>query len=77
MANAASRLIGAMLSGVVRDVLTQVLQNPVLAYASVFSILALLLFISLIILRRINVSAFRQEAETSSVMERAALASDV
>jgi BCD family chlorophyll transporter-like MFS transporter len=77
MANAASRLIGAMLSGVVRDVLTQVLLNPVLAYVSVFSILALLLFISLIILRRINVSAFRQEAETSSVMERAALASDV
>jgi BCD family chlorophyll transporter-like MFS transporter len=77
MANAASRLIGAMLSGVVRDVLTQVLQDPVLAYVSVFSILALLLFVSLVILRRINVSAFRQEAETSSVMERAALASDV
>jgi BCD family chlorophyll transporter-like MFS transporter len=77
MANAASRLIGAMMSSVVRDVLTQVLQDPVLAYVSVFSILALLLFVSLIILRRINVSAFRQEAESSSVMERAALASDV
>lgn len=77
MANAASRLIGALLSGVVRDVLTQVLQNPVLAYVSVFSILALLLFFSLLILRRIDVSVFRQEAESTSVMERAALVSDV
>ena len=77
MANAASRLSGAILSGVVRDVLTQVMQNPILAYVSVFSILALLLFISLIILRRIDVSAFKQEAESTSVIERAALASDV
>jgi BCD family chlorophyll transporter-like MFS transporter len=76
MANAASRLIGALLSGVVRDVLAQILQNAVLAYVSVFSILALLLLISLFILRRINVSVFRREAETPSVIERAALASD-
>jgi BCD family chlorophyll transporter-like MFS transporter len=77
MANAASRLIGALLSGVVRDVLTQVLLNPVLAYVSVFSLLALLLFLSLIILRRIDVSAFRQEAEATTAIERAALASDL
>ncbi len=77
MANATSRLIGALMSGIVRDVLTQILQDPVLAYVSVFSILALLLLISLLFLRRINVSDFRQEAETASVMEGAALASDV
>jgi BCD family chlorophyll transporter-like MFS transporter len=77
MANAASRLIGAMLSGVIRDILAQILQNPILAYVSVFSILALLLLISLIILRRIDVKAFRQEAETATVIERAALASDI
>ncbi len=77
MANAASRLIGALLSGAVRDVLAQILHDPVLAYVSVFGILALFLLISLIILRRINVTAFRREAETSSVIERAALASDV
>lgn len=77
MANAASRLIGALLSGVVRDVLTQVLQDPVLAYVSVFAILALLLLISLILLRRINVAAFREQAQTPSVIERAALAGDV
>jgi len=77
MANAASRLIGALLSGVARDILTQILQDPVLAYVSVFIILALLLLISLIILRRIDAVAFRREAETTTVIERAALASDV
>jgi len=77
MANAASRLIGALLSGVVRDVLTQILRDPVLAYVSVFVILALLLLISLILLRRINVAAFREQAKTPSVIEKAALAGDV
>jgi BCD family chlorophyll transporter-like MFS transporter len=77
MANAASRLIGSLLSGVVRDILTHVMQDPILAYVSVFSILALLLLISLIILRRIDVKEFRREAETTTVIERAALASDV
>lgn len=77
MANAASRLIGSLLSGVVRDILTQVLQDPILAYVSVFSILALLLLISLLFLRRIDVKEFRREAETTKVIERAALVSDV
>jgi hypothetical protein len=49
----------------------------VLAYVSVFSILALLLLVSLILLRRINVNAFREQAATTSVIERAALAGDV
>ncbi len=77
MANAASRLIGALLSGLVRDILSQILQDPVLAYVSVFSILALLLLISLLILRRIDATAFHREAATTTVIERAALASDV
>lgn len=77
MANAASRLIGALLSGVIRDVLSRVLHDPVLAYVSVFSILALLLLMSLIMLRRINVATFRKQAAGVSVAERAAIASDV
>ena len=76
MANAASRLIGALLSGAMRDILTQILQNPIHAYVVVFSTLALLLFISLILLRRIDVAAFREEAESPSVIERAALAGE-
>lgn len=77
MANAASRLVGALLSGLIRDILSRVLHDPVLAYVSVFSILALLLLISLIMLRRINVAAFRKQAAGVSVAERAAIASDV
>ena len=76
MANAASRLIGALLSGVARDILTRVLIDPVMAYVSVFSILAFLLLVSLILLRRINVAAFREQAKTTSVIEKAALVSD-
>jgi BCD family chlorophyll transporter-like MFS transporter len=76
MANAASRLIGALLSSAVRDILTQLLANPVHAYVFVFSALALLLFISLILLRRIDVTAFREEAESPSVIEQAALAGE-
>lgn len=77
MANAASRLIGAMLSGLVRDILTRTLQDPILAYVSVFSILALLLLITLFILRRIDATAFHREAATKTGIERAALVSDV
>ncbi|MGW8224770.1 MAG: BCD family MFS transporter [Anaerolineales bacterium] len=77
MANAVSRLIGSLLSGVVRDILTQVLQNPVLAYVSVFMILALLLLVSLLLLRRISVAAFRERARSISVIEKAAMAGDV
>ncbi len=76
MANATSRLIGALLSGAMRDILTQLLQNPIHAYVVVFSTLALLLFISLILLRRIDVTAFREEAESPSVLEREALAGE-
>lgn len=76
MANAASRLIGALLSGAMRDILAQLLGNPVQAYVVVFSTLALLLFISLILLRRIDVAVFREQAESPSVIERAALAGE-
>jgi BCD family chlorophyll transporter-like MFS transporter len=76
MANAASRLIGALLSGAMRDILTELLLNPIHAYVFVFIFLALLLFISLIFLRRIDVAAFHKEAEEPSVIERAALAGE-
>jgi BCD family chlorophyll transporter-like MFS transporter len=77
MANAASRLIGSLISGAVRDILTQLLQNPIYAYVVVFSFLAALLLISVVLLRRIDVTAFRKQAEGSSVFEKAALAGEV
>jgi hypothetical protein len=53
------------------------LQNPIYAYVVVFSFLAALLLISVVLLRRIDVTAFRKQAEGSSVFEKAALAGEV
>lgn len=77
MSNALSRLIGTVLSGAVRDLLTQVLQNPVFAYMVVFVIEAAMLVVSLVILRGIDVKEFRKNAEKPSLVERAAMATDL
>jgi BCD family chlorophyll transporter-like MFS transporter len=74
MANAISRLLGSMIGGALRDGLTRLLQNPVMAYVAVFMGMGLLMFISLLMLSRINVSLFRRQAEQQiSVLERATL----
>jgi BCD family chlorophyll transporter-like MFS transporter len=73
MANAFSRLIGNVLGGALRDSVTQVVQNPVTGYLTVFVVEALLLLASLWLLGRIDVGAFRQKAyQQMSVLERAA-----
>jgi len=78
MANALSRLIGTVLGGVVRDMVTQLAQTPVMGYIVVFGIEAIMLVVSLILLRYIDVGAFRQRVEEKpSIIERAAMASDV
>jgi len=77
MANAASRLIGSVLGGVVRDVMTSLLDDLVLGYVVVFVIEVIMLLGSLILLRYIDVGRFRQQMkEEPSLIERAALASD-
>jgi MFS transporter, BCD family, chlorophyll transporter len=76
MANAASRLIGSVLAGAVRDLVTQVSHNMETGYLIVFSIEAAMLLISLIMLSQINVSAFKKDAEKIGVVERAALANE-
>jgi hypothetical protein len=49
----------------------------VFSYVLVFGIMALIMLISLIMLRRIDVKAFRQQAEAApSLVERAAMAGD-
>lgn len=78
MANALSRLLGTVLGGVVRDVVTQVTQTAILGYVVVFGIEALMLLISLFMLGRINVSAFRKRAqEEASLVEHMAIAGDM
>jgi BCD family chlorophyll transporter-like MFS transporter len=76
MANAVSRLVGSVLGGAVRDILMQFLSNPALAYVVVFGVEAALLFISLLLLRRIDVAAFREISKSPPLIERAALASE-
>jgi len=77
IANAASRLLGNVLGGAVRDGVTQVTGNAVGGYAVVFVIEALLLLASLALLRQIDVGQFRQMAEASlPYAERAALAGE-
>jgi BCD family chlorophyll transporter-like MFS transporter len=78
MASALSRLTGTILGGVVRDMVTQLAQAPVMGYIVVFGIEAAMLVISLILLRYIDVGAFRQRVgEQPSLVEQAAIASDV
>ena len=77
MSNAISRLAGSVIGGAVRDTLTRVLPNPATAYVVVFGIMAILILISLLMLRRIDVAAFRQQADKTSTLQRAALAGEV
>jgi BCD family chlorophyll transporter-like MFS transporter len=76
MSNAVSRLVGSVMSGAIRDILTRLLADPVLAYVVVFGMMAVLLGISLSLLGRIDVAAFRRETGERSLVERAALASE-
>ncbi|MEJ2706713.1 MAG: BCD family MFS transporter [Anaerolineales bacterium] len=77
MANAISRFIGSMVGGVIRDIVTQIFQSPIGGYVVVFGIEAAMLLISLIILRRVDVGAFREQVSETSLVERAAIASDL
>jgi MFS transporter, BCD family, chlorophyll transporter len=76
MANAISRLLGFTLSGAVRDIITHLTQSTVTGYVVVFSILALLLLISLLMLSRIDVSAFQKRAQQMGIVERAAMVNE-
>lgn len=76
MANAISRLIGSVIGGAVRDIVQRVTGNPVSGYLIVFSIMAVIVFITLLLLRNVNVDDFQKQADDLSVIERAALAGD-
>lgn len=76
MADSFARLTGSVMSGAVRDVVNQLTANPISGYLVVFAIQAGMLVLSLMLLRKIDVSLFRQEASSLSVVERAAIASE-
>jgi BCD family chlorophyll transporter-like MFS transporter len=63
MADALARLLGTLLSGVVRDgVIMLAGGEKLLGYVVVFLLQALAMFVSLLLLRRLNVDRFRQQA---------------
>jgi BCD family chlorophyll transporter-like MFS transporter len=72
VSNAMARLLGSVMSGVVRDVIAQIAHNPVLGYITVFVLQAMLLLFSLAMLARIDVQQFRRQTNLSAA-ERAAL----
>ncbi|MBM3143985.1 MAG: BCD family MFS transporter [Chloroflexi bacterium] len=76
MANAISRLIGSILGGAVRDMIRLATGDSILGYGVVFTSMGVMVLITLILLRQIDVNAFRKQAEDISVIERAALSGD-
>ncbi|KAA3642695.1 MAG: MFS transporter [Chloroflexi bacterium] len=77
MASALARLVGNLLSGVLRDSATQLSGDAVLGYSIVFSIEVVFLLVSLFILRQVDVSVFQSTASDQlSFSERAALANE-
>ncbi len=74
MADAFARLVGDLLGGVVRDFVTLLTRSGVAGYLVVFGLEAVLLMISLIVLRRIDVGRFQAQGPEPSVIERVAIA---
>lgn len=73
IANALARLLGTVLGGVLRDVVTYISANALIGYVVVFFVEASLLVVSLFLLRRIDTRQFRAHESDYSAAERAAL----
>jgi BCD family chlorophyll transporter-like MFS transporter len=74
--NALSRLVGSVLGGVVRDVVTQATGHALSGYLVVFSLEALMLLIATVMLYRINVNAFKKQVEEPAFVEKVAMAAE-
>ena len=74
--NALSRLTGNMLAGLVFDVLKSVTGSALTGYLVVFVIEGLMLLIAAIMLNRIDVNAFQQQAHEPSFVDKVALAAE-
>ena len=75
MASAVARLVGNVLSGVIRDVVAELSQSAIAGYSVVFTLEMGMLLISLWLLRQVDVSVFRSQViEETPLIERAAMA---
>jgi MFS transporter, BCD family, chlorophyll transporter len=73
MAEAFARMTGSIMSGAVRDIVSTLTASTMGGYVTVFLIEAAMLFVAWLLLRRIDVQAFRSQAQHLSLKERAAL----
>lgn len=73
MATSLARLGGAVLGGVVKDMVAWA-STPVLGYAAIFAVSAGLLMASLLVLRHVDIARFIQRQQSGSLFERAAQA---
>lgn len=74
--NAMSRLTGSLLGGIVRDIVTQATGQALSGYMVVFGIEAAMLATAVMILARIDVSAFKKQATEPAFVEKVALAAE-
>lgn len=77
VANALSRFIGTLMSGLVRDVASFILNNPVYGYLVVFILEAGMLVISLVLLRSISVKKFQDQVHKVNITEKAEYLNDI
>lgn len=68
VADAAARGLGNLMAGVVRDIAGAALGSPAGGYITVFLIEGLMLCVALVLLRRIDVSAFRSEQHSLTTL---------
>jgi hypothetical protein len=77
MASALARLTGNLLSGVIRESFTPLLQSAVGGYNAVFVVEIFILIVSLLILQGVDVKIFQQESEsTLPYLERVAISNE-
>jgi len=74
VANAFSRLVGNLMAGIVHDVISAIAPTPLVGYLAVFGIEAAMLAVAIVMLTRIDAAAFHKQVDTTSALERAALA---
>jgi BCD family chlorophyll transporter-like MFS transporter len=74
--NALSRLTGSVLGGAVRDTVTRITGDALSGYLVVFSIEAAMLVIATVMLYRIDIDAFKKQADEPSFAEKVALAAE-
>lgn len=77
MASALARLSGNLLSGILRESFTPLLNSSVGGYNAVFIVEIVILVVSLLILRGVDVSIFQRESDASlSYLERVAISNE-